>query len=113
MLTEKVMTNIGERNKLNNAKYATVRLEDCGTIGRSEKKVVRFSSLSHILLFLGFACDSGGKKWINLRKLGLCLAALRGISQVHFSQARTKHDTKSGNTLFSPSSFWLSFLRHN
>lgn len=25
MLTEKVMTNIGERNKLNNAKYATVR----------------------------------------------------------------------------------------
>lgn len=55
------MTNIGERKKLNNTKYATVRLEDCGTLGRSEKKVMCFSSLSHILLGLGFACDSGEK----------------------------------------------------
>jgi len=64
----------------------------------SEKKVVCFSSLSHIFLFFGFAGDSG-KKWISLRKLVLCLATLQGISQVHVSQARTSHDTESLETL--------------
>lgn len=68
----------------------------------SENKVVCFSSRSHIFLFLGFARDSR-KKWINLRKLVLCLAALQGISQVHLSQTRTGHDTESLETLFSPS----------
>lgn len=45
------------------AKYTIIRLEDCGIIGISEKKVVHISSLSHIVCF-GSVCDSG-KKWIS------------------------------------------------
>lgn len=52
------------------AKYTIIRLEDCGIIGISEKKVVCISSLPDIVYCFGFVCMSVtvGKKQINWRK---------------------------------------------
>lgn len=64
MLTEKVIYIVKrKKKKVKEAKYTIIRLEDCGIIGVSEKKVVHISSLSPIVCF-GSVCDSG-KKWIN------------------------------------------------
>lgn len=54
MLTERV------RQILCKKRIMQIMLQlGCGIIDMSEKKVVCFSSFSHISLFLGFVCDSG------------------------------------------------------
>lgn len=91
MLTEKLMTNIVQKKKkVNSAKYATIRLEGCGIIGMSEKKAVCFSSLSHIFLFFGFACDSG-KKMYQFKKAGFVSCSTPG----HFAGTSFSSENKT------------------